>query len=112
MAFEHLGRSGPRFGRIAAQTRTRLSMAQPGDVPFRLSLGGVRLPVFVLIVTTISRLHQYVHFLTPIRPAMLLFLLAFGMLFISDRRTLGTENLRESPARLMMALCGTALLSA
>src|SRR5688572_14040502 len=112
MTFEHLDRSGQRFGRVSSQTRTRLSVAQPREAPFRLSLGGVRLPVFLLIVTTLSRAHQYAGFLKPIRPAMLLFLTAIVMLLMADRRTLAPENWKELPSKLIMALGGAALLSA
>ena len=80
-------------------------------VPLRVSLSGVRLPLSLLIVTTISRVHQYFGSLSMLRPALLLFAWSIVMLVLEKK---GPEfrTLKERPLRLFLALLVSAVLSA
>jgi len=93
--------SRPRMGVAADKLR---------QVSLRVSLSGIRMPLALLIILTISRVHQYFGFLNKVRPALLLFLWAGGLFFASAREG-ATQNWREKPARLMLYLGGAAVVS-
>src|SRR4051812_15644052 len=80
-------------------------------VPLRVSLGGVRLPLALLIITAISRVHQYIGLLNKARPGVVLFIWVFAALGLGTKNALAKENWKELPIRLIIALCGAALLS-
>ncbi|HEY9225987.1 MAG TPA: O-antigen ligase family protein, partial [Gemmatimonadaceae bacterium] len=79
--------------------------------PLRVSLSGIRLPLFLLIIITISRVHQNFPILAKVRPALLLFAWALAMLVFGDKRSLALGNVRELPSRLILWLGAAAMLS-
>ncbi|MEP6492870.1 MAG: O-antigen ligase family protein [bacterium] len=69
------------------------------------------MPLALLIIITISRVHQYFGILAKVRPALLLFVWAGGLFFSSGKREGATINWRETPTRLMIWLGGAAVVS-
>jgi O-antigen ligase len=69
------------------------------------------MPLALLIIITISRVHQYFGFLNKVRPALLLFLWA-GALLLMGAKQAATVNWREKPMRLMLYLGLAACVSA
>ncbi len=111
MQSESFTRPGQEVRRLSAHRRARPGARATQDVALRVSLAGTRLPLLLLIIITISRVHQYFGFLTPLRPALLLFVWAGAMLLVGDSRT-ATANWKETPMRLVLVLGGTAIVSA
>jgi O-antigen ligase len=76
-----------------------------------MSLGGIRLPVALLIILTISRVHQYYGIIVSLRPALLAYGWAFAVLALGTRKGVAFENWKQLPIRLVLLLGGAALLS-
>src|SRR5262245_42841662 len=111
MSFEPLALPKPILRRASAQRRTPMAARQQGDLPLRLSLGGMRLPRALLIVINVSRVHQYFGFLNHARPALLLFLWAIAQLLIGGGRNISVNNWKERPSKLIVALGAAAMIS-
>jgi O-antigen ligase len=111
MQSESLPRPGQVVRRMSDHRRARPISGEARDVALRVSLGGIRLPLLLLIIITISRVHQYFNFLTPLRPALLLFAWA-GVSLLMGAKGLAMANWRETPVRLVLALGVTATISA
>jgi O-antigen ligase len=88
-------------GRAAAAARGGL----------RLNLDPLRVALFILVVLSVSRLHQHLTSLARVRP--LLLLVAFtGMYAFLNPKKIASTNLQLKPARLVMAVAIWACLSA
>jgi len=83
-------------------TGRRLDWVLPKD--------GLRVALFLLVVFSISRVHQHFGFLGAIRPG-LTFLGLAGVLALANPSTLRTEAFSTWPARIVMVLVGVACLS-
>lgn len=71
---------------------------------------GYTLALWVMLVLSISRIHQHLTFLAPLRPALLAALAAFAFALMKPS-LLSMENLRTKPARYMILLVVMACLS-
>lgn len=89
------------FGRRVARKLYTLSIQKD---PYRLIL-------FVLMVITLSRIHQNFGFLRPIRPALTLTLLAAGYAYLNPKYLKVGGLFTTWPARVMMGLGFMACLS-
>ncbi len=77
----------------------------------RLTLDPLRICLSLLTIFAVSRIHQHFPALAPLRPALLLVVVAFLYAFLKPS-TLSPEGvLRTWPARLMLALLVLACLS-
>ena len=113
MRFEPSAPSDQLAYRTALQRPGRLAVRSPQrqSIPLRISLDGILLPLVLLIIITISRVHQYFGFLAQVRPALLLFLWAIAMFAFGGQRKLALENWKEWPVRLVIGLGAAAVLS-
>jgi O-antigen ligase len=77
----------------------------------RLNLDPLRGALFMLMVMSVSRLHQYHPFIAKLRPLLLLVAFTGLYAFLSPKK-ISAENLQLKPARLVMAIAVWACLSA
>jgi O-antigen ligase len=75
-------------------------------------LDPLRLALFVLMLLTVSRIHEHFGVLSALRPALVLAGLAFAYAFLHPRSLGGTRWLRTWPAKVVVALGIMACLSA
>ena len=111
MRLEQQAAGGQGMKRTLPQRQLRVVSRKPLNAPLQLALGGMRLPLALLIITTISRAHQYFGFLDKARPALLLFLAAVVMFAFTDKKSLALDNWKELPIRLVLWLAAAAVLS-
>lgn len=78
-------------------------------VPLRLSTDPLHLALFVLLIFTVSRVHQHFPMLAKMRPALLLALAAAGIAYINPRYLSRRKVLYTWPAKAVAVL---AVLSA
>lgn len=92
--------STSRIGRLRAAAAT----FKPTSDPFRNIM-------FLLMVITISRIHQNFGFLRPLRPALTLVLLAAGYAYLNPRFLAGGKILKTRNAKIIAALAVMACAS-
>jgi O-antigen ligase len=82
--------------------RPSLPASQP--VPLRLSTDPLHLALFVLVIFTVSRVHQHFPLLAKTRPALLLALGAAGLAYINPRYLSRKRLLYTWPAKVVAIL--------
>jgi O-antigen ligase len=77
----------------------------------RLNLDPLRAALLVLMVLSVSRLHQYFPLLAKVRPLLLLVGFTAAYAFLNPKK-IAADNLKMRPPRLVMAIAIWACLSA
>jgi hypothetical protein len=90
---------------------TRLGRLRAASTAFKPTADPYRNVLAVLMVITISRIHQNFHFLTPFRPALVLVLLACGYAYLNPRFLSVGSMFSTRNARVMLGLGIMACLS-
>ncbi len=100
-----MGPTGPVAERRPAKHLYRRSAAG-----VKWNLDPLRVALLLLIVLSISRIHQHLDFLKPLRPALLLVIFALGYAVLRPQ-LLGREWVRTWPAKVLIGLGIMACLS-
>ncbi len=79
--------------------------------PLSIELDQFRMFLFVLVILTISRVHQHFHFLRPFRPLLVLVAVAVLYAYMNPRFLASGSMFRTWPARVMAGLGIMACLS-
>ena len=99
---------------VAALVRPHLARPGPHSAEGgKLSLrqDGLRWALFVLLLFTVSRLHQYNSVTTAIRPVLLLTFVVAGYAYVNPRLINATSLVKYWPAKILMALGILACIS-
>ena len=102
--------SGAPVRRARSSRRSSRASRAVGSTYTVLPKSGYALMLFVLVLLSISRIHQHFGFLAALRPALVLVIAAFGLAFLAPSG-LAYRNLRSPPAKLMLAIVGMACIS-
>jgi hypothetical protein len=94
--------SGPRSRSVAIGREPAIEFVFPSS--------GFQIVLFILVVMSISRIHEHFGFLAALRPGLGLTALAL-VLAVIDLRQLNTANLSTFPAKMVAAVVLTALIS-
>jgi len=96
---------------VAAIAQPARGGIRPEKGRLTLHQDGLRWALFVLVIFTVSRLHQYNSITTAIRPVLLLTFVVAGYAYVNPKLINATSLIKYWPAKVMLALVVLACLS-
>jgi len=88
---------------VTSAVLTDRAAPRPQPVALRVGLDPLRLLLALLIIMTVSRIHQRIHILAMMRPALVLVVLTAVFAFLSPRLLSTSGLLRSKEARVIVA---------
>lgn len=105
-------REGAILYATPAAPRPARRTTAPGPADAGVGMDPLRLAVYGLMLISIGRIHQYLSFLVPLRPALLLIGVGVAYLVLNPHHLRASRAFGTAPGRLVLALFAFACISA